>query len=437
MNTKAFIMLMLLAASALGAIVKSYVDPDGTPIDHHLGSYLIKDRNDALYRVTYDVHMLGGNLIINLDERASINKVTCDISNIELVIEFTNPNEAMAFYRTINSQATARFVTGSRWNCSDAQDNSMMLMRRVLKATVNQRVVILGTAQGYYEESIKDGRVTLDRVELPAEHSKTFCLGVNTQGDCNTATSPIPLYSNKYISLTCSNCFVGAKATVFLDLDISYFKLRRIASGLRDISVNAAFVMDLTAQGSWSAGFDKTYKIVDHRVIIQFWIGPIPVTIWYDIPLQVIANAKIDAQMQATAGAKATWKIGDAFVSWDENNGWKMAKPNPSFTWEPVFKVTGNFNAEAGLSIIPSFVIHCMRMLQAGVKMTPAMMFEAHGDIEKKEVCADLSYKVNSEASAEIHINIPLIKIRYDKVFGPYSLFDTGVKPIGHWCKKW
>lgn len=381
--------------------------------------------------------MLGGNLIINLDERKSINRVICDISHIELIIEFSNQAEANNFYRVINSQSTARFVTGSRWNCSDDNDNTKMLMRRVLKASLSGSVVTLVTAQGYYEESIKDGRVTLDRVELPPEHSKTFCLGVNSNDQCTEARGPLPLYSNKYITLSCSNCFVGAKATVFLDLDISYFKLRRIASGLKDISVNAAFVLDLTAQYSWSAGFDKTYKIVDQRVIIEFWIGPIPITIWYEIPLNIIANAKIDAQMQATAGAKAVWKIGDAYVSWDENTGWKMAKPTPTFTWEPVLKVTGNFNAEANLAIVPSFVIHAMRMLQAGVKMTPAVTFEAHGDIEKREVCADLNYRVNSEASAEIHINIPLIRIRYDKVFGPYSLFDTGVKPIGHWCKKW
>lgn len=55
MNTKAFIMLMILAVCALGSIVNSYVDTDGTPIDHHVGSYLIKDKNDVLYRVTYDV----------------------------------------------------------------------------------------------------------------------------------------------------------------------------------------------------------------------------------------------------------------------------------------------------------------------------------------------------------------------------------------------
>lgn len=430
------IILLLFICYSLGAIVNSYIDTDGTPIDHHVGSYLIKDNSGTLYRVTYDVDMLGGNLIINLDEKTTIRKVTCDLSNIELVVEFGSQTEATNFFKVMNLKTYTRFVTGTKWNCNDVQDNSKMLMRRVLSADLNKNTVLLHTAQGFYEESIKDGRVTLDRVDIPQEISKTFCLGVNTNSECNAAKGPIPIYQNKYMNLQCGNCFLGAKATVFLDVQISYFKLKKIASGLRDIGVNAAFVLDLTAQGQWAVGYDKLYKIVDNAVIIQFWIGPIPITIWYEIPLQVVANAKVDAQIQASAGAKANWKIGDAYVSWDDKEGWKLVKPQPVFTWEPVLSASGYLNANADLSIIPSFVIHAMRILQAGIKMTPTLMAEVHGDIEKKEVCADLKYHVNSEAGAEVHINIPLIRIRYDKVFGPYTIFDTGIKPIGHWCIK-
>jgi len=434
MKITACLVLAFIVSTALGAVVGSYIDENGRQIDHHIGSYLIRDRKQALYRVTYNVEILGGNLIVNLDQQWGVSNVQCDISNIELLVYFSNTNAAVSFYKIMATPTTDRFVTGTNWNCSNAQEGSMMLMRRVLGATINNNVVTVKTTQGHYEESIKDGSITLDRAEEPEDHSKTFCFGVNSNDACDTAKGPIPIYENKYLSIGCSNCFIGAKATVFLDVQISWFKLKRVATGLRDINVNAAFVLDLDAHVSWSAGIEKTYHIVDQAVIIQFFIGPIPISIWYEIPLQVIASAKIDAQVHAMAGAKANWKIGNAFVSWDDSQGWHMEKPNPVFTWEPVLSAEGNFNAEASLSIIPSFLIHAMRIVQAGVNIKPTLMFEAHGDIQKKEVCADLSYQVESKAGAEVHINIPFIRIRYDKVFGPYSLFDTGVKPIGHWC---
>jgi hypothetical protein len=436
MNTRTLFLLAFLAAVSFGAIVTSFIDENGTPIDHHVGSYMIKDKQGVLYRVNYDVQMLGGNLIINLDENRRLVRVTCDISNIEMIVEFVNNKEAENFFKVINAQSQTRFVTGSKWNCNDTQDGALMLMRRVLGASLNGRFVTLKTAQGFYEESIKDGHVTLDRVELPEEHSKTFCLGVNSNDQCDAAKGPIPIYGNKYISLQCGNCFIGAKATVFVDVQITLFHLKRIAGGLKDIAVNGAFVLDLNAQGDWSAGYDKLYKIVDQQTIIQFWIGPIPITIWYEIPLQLIANAKIDAQVQASVGAKANWKIGDFYIEYNDKEGWKVVKPQPVFNWEPVLKATGYFNANADLSIIPSFVLHVMRMLQAGVKITPQLFAEAHGDIEKKEICADLKYKVVSDAFAEVHINIPIVKVRYDKYFGPYVLYNTGEKPIGHWCVK-
>lgn len=399
---------------AYGTIVGSYIDEDGRAIDHHVGAYLVRDEQSTLYKVTYDVHMLGGNVIINLDQQRGLRGVQCDISSIELTTIFNNGGDAMSFYRVITGSSADRFVTGTNWNCKNTQDGEIMLMRRVLGATINGNTVVLKTVEGHYEESIKDGTIKLDKADLPQDHSNTFCLGVNSNKDCTEAAAPIPIYSNKYMDITCGNCFVGAKATVFLDVEISWFKLKRIATGLKDININAAFVLNLDAKVNWAAGYDKTYRLVDKGIILQFWIGPIPISIWYEIPVQLLAEAKVDAQVALAAGAKANWKVGDAYFEWNDSEGWHMVRPHPVFTWEPVLKAEGNFNAAASLAIIPSFVIHAMRIIQAGVKMTPKLMLEANGDLQKKQVCADLSYQVNSEANAEVHINIPLFRISYD-----------------------
>lgn len=427
--------LLLLLTGTLGTIVGSYEDEKGRQIDHHVGSYLMKDTSGVTYRVTYDVEMLGGNLILNLDQVKGIRKVQCDLTNIDMVVEFNSVPDAYSFYKSITAGATDRFVTGGNWNCSDVQSGAFMLLRRVLDVEIQGVSVLISTAQGFYEEAIKDGSISLQPAVLPEDHSKTICLGVNSNANCDSASRPIPIYENKYISVTCGNCFVGAKATVFLDLKISWFKLRHVATGLRDIGINAAFVLDLAAHGSASGTLEKTYNIVNQALIIQFWIGPVPVTIWYEIPLKILANAMVTAQASASAGAKASWKFGDAYVQWDENGGWKVAKPNPSFTWEPVLKGQASFNAEASLSIIPSFIIHAMRLVQAGINVAPSLMFAATGDTQKKELCVDLSYKVLGEIFAGVTINLPFVKV-LEKNFGPYEIFNTGVKPIGRWCVK-
>jgi hypothetical protein len=380
--------------------------------------------------------MLGGNSIVPLDEVKGIRRVHCDITGIELLIEFNSVPDAYSFYKTVNGGAAdQRFVTGGKFNCSYVKKEQMMIIRKVIDAEIDGVSVLLRTTEGSYEEALKDGFFTLDPVDTLQERSKTLCFGVNNNKACDAAESPIPIYENKYLGITCSNCFVGAKTTVFIDVKLSGFKLRHVGAGMRDMAINAAFVMDLKAQGSASGGIDKTFKVVDAGLVVQFWIGPVPVTIWYEIPLRIVANAAIKASATASAGAKASWKLGDAFVEWDERTGWKTAKPNPTFTWEPVLKGEANFNAEASLSVIPSFVIHVLSLIEAGVQIDPTLMAEAAGDTTKKELCLDLKYKVSAGIWAGVHINLPFVKL-LEKKFGPYEVINTGEKPIGHWCVK-
>ncbi len=431
---KTYLALLLLLGCTFGAVIRSYVDEKGRQIDQHVGSYMVKDQANTLYRVTYDVEMLGGDLVTNMDEVSGIRQVQCDLTNTEMVVNFNSVPDAYSFYKSIKTDGGLdKFLTSGKYNCSEVQSDSFMTLRRVVEAEISGVTVLLRTSQGTYEETIKEGHIQLEPADQPSEHSKTFCFGVNSNSDCSAASRPIPLYHNNYVDLSCSNCFVGAKATVFLDFKISWFKLRHIGTGMRDISINGAFVLDLAAQASASGSIDKTYRIVDQGLVVQFWIGPIPITIWYEIPLRLVASAMMNIQAHATAGAKATWSLGNAYVEWDESYGWRVAKPAPAFHWEPVLSGEASFNAEASLAIIPSVIVHVMRIAQAGVRLEPSLLLTAEGDTQKKQLCADLSYKVVADISAAVSMNLPLIKL-FEKTFGPYEILNTGVKPIGHWC---
>lgn len=426
------LLLLFLLSLASASIVKSYIDEEGRPIDHHVGSYLVRDVNQGLYRVTYDVHMLGGEFITNLDSRDDIMKVECDLTNIELTLVFRRPDQARRFADMMNVKKINKFVTSMKWNCNSTDINSKMMMRKVLSATVARNVVVLQTTQGFYEESIKDGVVTLEEEQEDGWH-KDFCLGANTN-DCETASQELPIYNNKYMDITCKNCFIGAKATIVLKLHISWFRLKKLEAGLKKINVNAGLVLSMDAHYDWNTGYDKEFHLLKETYIVNFYIGPIPISISYEIPVRINAYASLNAKLLVEAGATANWNIGDAYISYTPEERWRLVRSKPTYSWNPFISTSGGFKATAGLSITPSFIVHFLRIVDMYVRATPQIDFVAEGDIEKKEACVDVTAQVKAETGASLHINIPLINIRYDKHFGPVTLFKTGLRKLAHKC---
>jgi hypothetical protein len=424
--------LVLLLGIAFGAVVKSYIDEQGIPIDHHVGTYLIRDVNQGLYRVTYDVHMLGGDLITNLDSRNDVVTVDCDLNNIELTISFRMEDQAREFANKMNIKNINKFVTSTRWNCNSTDPTSLMIMRKVLSATSTRNVVTLQTTQGFYEESIKDGVVTLQEEEEDG-YRKDFCLGANTD-NCEVASKPLPIYNNKYMDISCKNCFVGTKATLVLELSIGWFKVKKLIAGLQKININAALILGLDAHYEWSSGYIKEFNLLKEKYIVNFYIGPIPIVISYEIPVTIQAEAAINTQLSIEAGATANWNIGDAYVSWTPEEHWKLVRSNPTYSWNPVLSVSGGFKATAGLSITPAFILHFLRIIDMYVNATPRLDLVAEGDIEKKEACVDVTAEAKAEAGARVHINIPIVNIKYEKSFGPVTLFKTGPKRLIHKC---
>jgi len=427
-----FLPLILLFATAFGAIVKSYIDEQGIPLDHHVGTYLVRDVNQVLYRVTYDVHMLAGELITNLDSLNDLVTVECDLNNIELVTTFRKEDQARLFANSMNIKKINKFVTSTKWNCNSTHPNSLMLMRKVMSASLSRNVVTLQTAQGFYEESIKDGVVTLHKEEEDG-YRKDFCLGANTN-DCNVASKPIPIYNNKYMDVSCKNCFVGAKGTLVLELSISWFKVKKLIAGLQNININAALVLGMESQYQWSTGYTKEFFLLKEKYIVNFYIGPIPICISYDIPVTIEAEAAISTKLSIEAGATANWKIGDAYVSWTPEEHWKLVRSTPTYSWNPVLSASGGFKATAGLSITPAFILHFLRIVDMYVNTTPRLDLVAEGDVQKKEACVDVTAQAKAEAGARVHINIPIVNIKYEKSFGPVTLFNTGPKRLVHKC---
>lgn len=429
------IFIALLLTNVLGVLVGSEYDDQGRKIEHHIDSLFVRTVSNDLYKVTYDVEMLGDDLITSLDHVAGINKVMCDLNNIEMLVDFNSATEAYDFYKRIQLKGNTKFLTSLKYNCSDTQDRSFMNLKQILNVELTTVQVLITTTQARYEQLFQNAYVNFEPVDEPDGGEKFLCFGVNANSDCSRANAPIDIYHNKFIDITCSNCFIGAKTTVFFDFKISWFKLRHAGAGLKGMAVNGAFVLDMNAHASASGGIDKTYNLIGAGLIAQFYIGFIPITVWFEIPLRVVANSMIDAKAHAQIGVTATWSLGDAYVIWDEHKGWEKAKPSPKFEWHHVLEGDAEFNAEASLSIIPSFVVHISQVVEMGASVVPSLIVRANGSLKEKQLCAELLYRVAIEAYGAISMNLPLIKM-FQKKFGPYTLYDSKENRIGRWCVK-
>lgn len=431
---KNILFLAFLISTAYTAIVRTFTDEQGRVIEQHADAFLTRGADNVLYRITYDAEIQGGNFITSLDSTTGIDKVLCDMNDIEMIIDFHSVPEAYALYNKIKDEGYEKYITSLKYNCSNSKTKPFVNLKEVLTVELNQNTILIRTALGSYERLFRQANVRVEPIPDSEGYEKSLCLGVNANEDCTAVNSPLALYQNNYIDITCSNCFIGTKATAFFDFKISWFKLRHIGAGFKGISVNGAFILDMVAKAAASGGLDRNY-VAAAGVVLQFYIGVIPIAVVYQIPIRIVADAMIEIAASAKIGATATWQLGDAFVEWDEHTGWKKGQIAPKFTWSHVLEGDANFKAGASLSIIPSIELSLLQMMTAGVKITPSIRASAEGNTKEKELCADLFYRVAGELYATISMNIPLVKSANWK-YGPVSLFDTGEKNIGHWCIK-
>ena len=437
------LLVCVLLPISFGGITESYIS-EGIPLDHHEGAFLTTDSQGAPLKVTYDLHILSEPLIKNLDGEPTVKTVECDMEQISMEIGFSSKSAAAKFYVDISNNFNSTFITGGiKWNCNGGTGNPSVIIRRVLDGYVTGDKVNLTTTSGHYQQIIKQGDMVIQSDSHlsgikpghdPLGFENLICIGFNVDGQCNDNAQPFDIYRNKYISLTCEDCYLGARAYFYMELKFGFFKLKKIGAGFKRINAKAGLEFGFSASGSWSMNMDKTWEIVKHATLVDLMIGPVPINVWFSIPIQVVANSDFLAEAEARIGAKGEWDIGDAYIEWTEEAGWASVQPTPKFTWTPTVEGEASFHASADVALIPSIVVHAEYLLTTTYLVDPTLYIQAHGDLNNKQLCADMQYEVKSQVEADFGINIPFTRIHFDKQFGPKTLFDTGKQEIGHWC---
>jgi hypothetical protein len=390
--------------------------------------------------------------ITRLDTVEGLLGVVCNVDESDLLLVFQPGPFAQAFVQNLNPVTS--IVTAGVGACNES---SSPFMLRVLDYEIETfssgftsstfsstwssqqpAYVFLNTAATKYTEVFNNATISFgatgNSCGVSDTTSTSVCLGVNTNKQCNAAAEEIPIYSDSQITVSCSNCFIALQADLFLEVNIEFFYMTSFSGGFENVAAVGSLVVDLSAQDSWSVGVDKTYPVVTSDTIVDFWIGPVPIHIWFSLPLELQFDSTFQTSGKAQVGADIQYDIGGLSVAWDWKSGWSMVKPTPQLTTTPVLSGEANFNAENTLQLLPSFIINADSFFSASFNVSPMVSAQTTGSTESSQICTDVSWNLGVTAEADLNINIPWFAIHKSKSFGPYTVYESGTQNLPQFC---
>jgi hypothetical protein len=250
-----------------------------------------------------------------------------------------------------------------------------------------------------------------------AEKDVPFCYGFNTK-DCKTPQSTIPIFQNKYLDLDCDNCFAGFSGDAFAEIEIDWFKIKNVAGGFKNLDLQGGLGVNLEATAAPSYAFDKTYPVITKYTIASFNIGPIPVDLWLELPVEVSLNAGLDAAADAQIGANINFGIGNIYFQWNDKSGFQFFGPSDNLNITPYLKHSVSLNGESQFKIFASMKLHLDNVFEVQADITPQI------DATLNDLCLDGKYQFQVDYQGTV----------MKDTFGPKTIFDSGSRSLVHIC---
>lgn len=128
-------------------------------------------------------------------------------------------------------------------------------------------------------------------------------------------------------------------------------------------------------------------------------------SVFFDVPLEVVAQVNADLHAQVIFGAMANWTLGDHYITWDPKDHWQHVNPTKSESYASVFSAEADFDASADFSLTPTLNMHVDHIYTYRLSFKPDLHMELQGSTQTKQICADASYDMQVTAESEISIN--------------------------------
>lgn len=274
------------------------------------------------------------------------------------------------------------------------------------------------------------------------DHSKRVCVGLNTDSDnkdCDTPKEEIPLYSwagpgGMSVTVTCSDCFVGFAADMFIFMVIQTTKLAKIEAGFKNCKLHSAFVLDVLATENFNVGLDKDMSFIPPTTLFSFDILTVPVTFWFQMPVHTLVNLGINLQAEVQAGFTSNIDYGDFYVKWDKHTPWRFIKGDPKVKTDSFINGTAQADANFIMTVVPTLQVFVDKVFHTDLTFTPQLTADANWQSETKELCVDVDYDLELTALAEFDLDIAWLGVHDTKVWGPITVWGTGKTPIEQKC---
>lgn len=398
---------------------------------------------------------------INLVDAPLRDRAKCIRGGAVVKLQMKSVEDAQEFLERVENMQVRHgedvFLHGLECDvhCVEGRCLSLPAVVRVVKAKrgPSSAVVLLGRPAG-----LADSFVDLDLQVISSgnqehaafcaggeddTHSKHFCLGVNVDqdgGKCDKAKSVLPLYNwagpgGISVDVTCPNCYAGLSGNVFVKVDIEATRLSKTEAGFTDLTLDAAFVADITATENFNVGVDRQLPIVPPTTIFSFQILVVPVNFWFQIPVHALANLGVFAQGEVTAGfeAQVVWPKG-LFFQWTKSKPWHMEQDSATKTVTPVFSGTAEADANAILLMQPSIQFYLDKVFHTTLDLIPEMTANATWSLDTRQLCAGVDYDVKLQATANFDADVSWLGIHDHKQWGPYVFWDTGEVALAQTC---
>lgn len=410
---------LLVALSLVGLVAASGLTTGTTSVC----------QNGQRYLVTHNLRMASNFTTVNLDGFPGLESVTCDFDQTSLLLSFPDASHASAFIHAVDGQSQQTFITSVFSSCAEGEQN----IRRVISAVQTESSVELHAVTAKYDELIEEGTISMASAG-PCNGDQHFCVGMNVNADCTIAAKPIPLYSNKFVDLECSNCYAAFMGDVFLTLDIKHFKLQSVSAGFKSLEADLSLIMDLKGNAQWSAGYDKVFPVIPSTTVISFRVAGLPFKVTFEVPLEVKASATFQATGEATGGVTAKWVFGDMYATWNAGSGWTHVTPNPQLSWTPQLQTTQpNFSSDFTLSVVPTVTMKLNDVFTYSMTATPIADLKVAGDLSTKTVCANSTVSLNLHSHSELHFDVDWLHIHDDKTWDK-DIYSSGDVDLEEKC---
>lgn len=239
-----------------------------------------------------------------------------------------------------------------------------------------------------------------------------FCIGWNVDKECQMS-QPIPIVQNKFFNIDCQDCMFAFTGNVVFELDI--FK-REMTVGFENMLFDWSLVIDGSTAGTWGTSFTKTYNSEVHT-LVNTHVGPIPIDITIELPIQVNFQISSKGQMSGEVGVQSQGMIGNLLSIYDKGR-WSHQYPDP--TWKITKLINGKFDEslEIDIEIIPSLILKVDSIFEG------TLSFDAKAQLgetfnEKLQACINEQNTLIWQG--ETHLNW----FHYDKTFYDILFHNT------------